>query len=66
MRCFRYTFFFDDEIVYKTNERITINKRSLQRNPCRIKNVKHDGACYVVNERIQQHIYQLLSYYTLL
>jgi hypothetical protein len=23
--------------------------------------VKHDGACYILNERIQQHMYQFLD-----
>jgi hypothetical protein len=33
---------------------------------CRIKNVKYDGASYVINERFQQHMHQFLNYYILL
>jgi hypothetical protein len=28
---------------------------------CEIKNVKHGGACYILNERTQQHMYQFLD-----
>jgi hypothetical protein len=41
----------------------SLPKKSFRRNLCGIKNAKYDGAYYIVNEGIQQHMYQLINYY---
>jgi hypothetical protein len=40
-----------------------ISRKAVSRNPCGIKNVKHDDTSFVVNEEFSNIWYQFLSYH---